>query len=113
MLDFARQLKEHYPVVYLTNYNKDYWDVIKSKFDFGTPFSWGVVSYEIKARKPAKECFQYILKKEHCEPEEAVFVDDTPGNLEEAHQLGIWTIQFKNKDTLLSDLNRCGVQVSS
>jgi putative hydrolase of the HAD superfamily len=109
MLALSAKLKERCTTVYLTNYNKDYWDVIKEKFDFTKWFSWGVVSYEIGFRKPAKEGFLYILKKAGCKPEEAVFVDDSPGNLEPARELGINVILFETRERLVEKLAALGM----
>jgi len=110
VLDIAKKLKENYTVVYLTNYNKDYWDEILKRFDFKEWFSWGAVSYEIGFRKPEKEGFEFILKKAGVNPDEAIFIDDFPKNLEEAKSLGINIINFENKKDLIEDLNILGIR---
>ncbi len=112
ILDLASKLKGKYAVIYLTNYNKDYWDEILRRFDFNDWFSWGVVSYEIGFRKPAKEGFEYILQKSAVRPEEAVFIDDTAKNLEQPKALGIKTINFRDKAALLNELANLGVKIS-
>ena len=110
-LDVAKKLKEKgYIVVYLTNYNKDYWIEILRRFDFNKWFSWGVVSYEIGFRKPEKEGFQFILKKAEVEAEEAIFIDDFEANLKTPEELGINIIKYKDKEHLISGLRSLGVK---
>ncbi len=111
MLAVAKKLKEQHAVVYLSNYNGDYWKLIAAKFDFDEWFSWGVVSYQIGFRKPAKEGFLYILKKADCRPEQAVFIDDSPKNLEEAAKTGIAALLFRNKESLLADLRLLHIEI--
>lgn len=105
-LEIATKLKRDYETVYFTNYNEDYWELIRKKFDFGRWFSWGLVSYEVGARKPAKEGFQYIMKKAGRAPQETVFIDDSPGNLVEAAALGIHTLRFVDRAGLENALGR-------
>jgi FMN phosphatase YigB (HAD superfamily) len=104
VLNMAKKLKEKYTVVYLTNYNKDYWDEILRRFDLSQWFSWGVVSYEIGVRKPAKEGFEFILKKVGVKPEETVFIDDSVENLDGSRRLGIKVIRFESAKSLLKEL---------
>jgi len=109
VLELARRLKEHYSVVYITNYNEDYWELIKKRFDFPRWFSWGVVSCEIGVRKPGRQCFEHILARSRVRPEEAMFIDDSPGNLLEPAALGIHAIRFISRTALRDELRRFGL----
>lgn len=109
-LELVKKLKKNYKTAYLTNYNKDYWDLISERFDLSTYFDFGAVSYQIKARKPAAKGFLVILRHFGVKPEEAVFIDDSEKNLNEPKRLGIKTIWFKNKERLITNLREFGVK---
>lgn len=108
---FIEKLKKTRKIAFFTNYNEDYWKIIEKRFDFKKYFDIGLVSYMIGARKPAVKGFEYLLEKLGVKPEEAVFTDDSAKNLENAKQLGIYTIQFKNVEQLTCDLRALGVSV--
>lgn len=110
-LDLVKRLRENYKTAYFTNYNEDYWKLIEDKFDLTKYFDFGLVSYQIGARKPAVLGFEFILKKFGVKPEEAVFIDDTAKNLENPKKLGIHTIQFKGVSQLATELQGLGVSV--
>lgn len=110
-LDLAKELRKGYKTAYLTNYNKAYWDVIRKKFDLSPYFDFGVVSYQIKARKPAPKGFLLIMERFKAKPEETIFVDDSEKNLVKAAELGINTIHFKSTGQLVKDLKALGVVI--
>jgi len=67
------------------------------------PFLWNsfvekfealFLSYEIGHRKPEASYFNYVLKHMNAQPEEVLFVDDSPANIEAAEALGINTFLF-------------------
>ena len=47
-----------------------------------------VTSFEAKAMKPAPEVFRYACSKLGIRPEETMFLDDGPANVEGARALG-------------------------
>jgi len=104
-LNFAKELKGKIKTVYLTNYNKLYWNAISKKFRMDEWFSEGFVSYHLKDRKPAIKCFEIILQKYNLKPEEIIFLDDSKPNLENAKKLGMNTILFTNINQLKRDID--------
>ena len=111
ILALAKELRTRYKTAYFTNYNEEYWKCIERRFDLLPYFNWGVVSYQVKTRKPAVVGFNIILKHFKVQPEEAVFIDDQEKNLVEARTLGIQTILFKDKEQLIKELKKCGVNL--
>ena len=109
VLDFAKALRSKVKTAFLTNYSKAYWDAIIERLDFKPYFDYGLVSYQIKARKPAEEGFRHILDHFNVKPEEAVYTDDNPKNFVNPEKLGMHTIAFKNKDQLQQELEKLGV----
>lgn len=106
ILNIAKNLRKRYKIVYLTNYNKDYWDVIKRNFNLKPYFDFGIVSYQIKSRKPSKYGFLAMMKHFKVKQHETVFIDDSEKNVKKAAELGIKAINFKNKQKLVKDLKR-------
>jgi len=111
VMDLAKSLRHKYKTSYFTNYNKKYWEIISPRFDLKPYFDWGIVSYQVKSRKPAIEGFKVILEHFKVKPEEAIFLDDKESNLIEPAKLGLNTILFKNKKQFMEELKRLGVEV--
>ena len=110
VLDIVRKLKDTgIPVVYLSNYSKDYWDFIAKKWDMKDYFTSGLVSYEIKARTPAPAGFIKLMETFGSKPEETLFIDDSEGNLNKAKELGIWGHLFVSREELSKFLQREGL----
>ena len=64
------------------------------------------VSYKIGALKPSTQFFEFILDKENVKPEEVLFIDDGPRNVESAKSMGINTIQVINGEDWTNDVLR-------
>ena len=56
------------------------------------------LSYECKVMKPRREIFEMMLKGQQALPEETLFVDDGPRNVEAAKALGMQTLCPQNND---------------
>ena len=54
------------------------------------------VSYKLRHLKPAPDFFLSILEQENIAPAEALFIDDSPGNVASAAKLGINTLLAEN-----------------
>src|SRR3989344_3370850 len=61
MLDLAGKLRSNYKTAYYTNYSKDYWIYIPKRFNLKPYFDFGIVSYQVKSRKPEAKGFHIIL----------------------------------------------------
>jgi putative hydrolase of the HAD superfamily len=62
-------------------------------------------------QKPDAAIYRLALQMTQRAPEEFVFVDDRPLNLECAREMGIHTIRFENASQLERDLRELGVRV--
>lgn len=54
------------------------------------------MSYKCGCMKPAEAFFQYVLQTENILPEETLFLDDGPRNIEVANKFGIHTFLTEN-----------------
>jgi putative hydrolase of the HAD superfamily len=65
-----------------------------------------VISGQVGLRKPAPEMYKLGVERIGLEPEECVFVDDLPFNLEPAAQLGMATVHHIRAEQTISELER-------
>ncbi len=59
-------------------------------------FDYSILSWAVHQRKPNPEIYQNIFQYGDYKPEEIIFIDDKPENVEAAQKLGINGIIFKN-----------------
>ena len=65
-----------------------------SKYDFFRLAEGGVFSYQERSCKPEEKIYRALLDRYSLLPEETVFIDDNPANIEEANRLGIHGVLF-------------------
>ena len=66
-------------------------------------------SHEIGHRKPFAEYFAHITADLDCAPEDIVFVDDSPENVEGAREFGMSAVRFADNESLLRQLSALGI----
>ena len=89
MAQFLVSLKERgYNIYILSNLSIDSYGFI-SQYEFFKYIDGGVYSYEEKVSKPDENIYNALLEKYSLIPEETVFIDDSPKNIEGAIKLGI------------------------
>lgn len=62
-------------------------------------------SYEVKAMKPSPAFFKAVMEGEKIKPEESVFIDDGPRNIEAGEALGFHCILAENGSDWRPELN--------
>ena len=65
----------------------------------------------VHSRKPEEHIFRVALEVTQRKPEECVFIDDRPLNLESPRRLGMNAIHYQNPDQLCSDLAKLNIEV--
>ncbi|HRQ22611.1 MAG TPA: HAD family phosphatase [Anaerolineales bacterium] len=65
-----------------------------------------VISAEVGMAKPGAEIYHLSLEQAGVKPNEAVFVDDIPANIETCEQVGMTGILFKNPADAMGQLKR-------
>jgi len=63
-----------------------------------------VISGEVGMRKPSPEIYALAAERLAREPERIVFVDDLPGNLKPAREIGMATVLHRDAGTTLAEL---------
>lgn len=61
-------------------------------------------SWDVQMTKPHKEIFELALEKLSANPEEILFIDDKPGHLEGAREVGMGTLLFEDTDDAIKEI---------
>ncbi|MBR5317777.1 MAG: HAD-IA family hydrolase, partial [Lachnospiraceae bacterium] len=104
--------KAGYGVYILSNYGS--WTYEKTKevaLDFLEKVDGAIFSYEVKQIKPSAAIFQALCEKYSLKPEECVFLDDLPANIEGAKNFGMQGIVFKGLFDALEELKKLDVKI--
>lgn len=109
---FIAQLKQRFKTGLLSNASSDYLRPLLDEYGYHELFDEIVISGETGLIKPSTEAFEHILAQLGSQPEETIFVDDSPTNVAAANQLGITGVLFTNLSQLRTDLQRLGVAES-
>ncbi|KAF2959015.1 haloacid dehalogenase [Thermotoga sp. Ku-13t] len=102
--NLIKKLKAKYRVVAGTNTIESHYQVHLVQGHYSV-FDQVYASHQIGFVKPDVEFFLYILEKEKMEPEETLFVDDTPENVAGAQRIGIHSVLFVNVQDLAERLS--------
>lgn len=94
-----------------SNTSEPHWELERARLPFGTKLSPEGVSYRIGAMKPHHEFFAELCAIADVAPEEIVFTDDRPDNVEGAQTLGITALLFRGHEQLRHDLRSLGFEV--
>jgi len=65
----------------------------------------------VRSRKPEETIFRIALEVTQRPPEQCLFIDDRPLNLESPRKLGMNTIHHEDAEQLRSELAKYGVEV--
>jgi 2-haloacid dehalogenase len=93
----------------LTNWSAETFAPQRHRFEFLSWFDGIVVSGEERVIKPDPAIFRILLERYRIAPDEAVFIDDNPGNAEAAAALGIHGIHFRSPALLRRELQALGI----
>ena len=111
-IDLVKSLKDSgYAVFYLSNYSKKAYDECAESLAFMPFMDGGVVSFKVGLTKPDPAMFQKFLSIYDLKPEECLFIDDTPENVEAATDLGFQGLTFQSYEQLIRSLQEAGIKL--
>jgi len=105
-LDLLRSLKSKYKIFLLSNTNTIHINAISNSLgkpqwkSFCNLFDKMYLSHEIGVRKPNIEAFQFILKQQKLNPNEVLFIDDSPQHIKSAKKIGIICYHLKDGECI-------------
>jgi len=115
MEDTVKILKDlkaaNYKVYFLSNFQQLAYEVVSNRYDFFSLFDGGIVSYKEKLVKPEESIYRKLVEVYGIKPEESVFTDDTPSNVEAAVKLGFNGVIFKDANDLKEKLISYGIHI--
>jgi putative hydrolase of the HAD superfamily len=100
-IPWIQELKSQgFSVYYLSNFSRFVLEPTRDTvLDFLPYMDGGVFSYELQLIKPDPAIFRALTERyPNIRPEESVFFDDTPANIEAAADLGFQAIHFRTKE---------------
>lgn len=100
-----KELKKNYRIIALSNTNIIHKRVWREKYkDTMDQFEKIFSSHEINTRKPETEPYLIALNYLKMKPEEVIFLDDKPENIEPAKTLGMKTITVRSPAQMRNEL---------
>ena len=93
----------------LTNWSAETFPPARTRYEFLSWFDGIVVSGEEGVIKPDARIFRILLERYGIAADEAVFIDDNPGNAAAAQALGIHGIHFRSPELLRRELETLGI----
>jgi 2-haloacid dehalogenase len=93
----------------LSNWSAEMFPVARERFEFLAWFEGIVISGDVGVNKPDPRIFLHLVKQFEIEPAAALFIDDSPANIDAATALGFRAIQFTGATRLRRDLVRFGL----
>jgi putative hydrolase of the HAD superfamily len=96
-LELIRSLQgQGTPLYCLSNMPGSIYAHLRERHNFWDVFSGILISGQVQMMKPEPEVFRHLLATFDLRPEESVFIDDLPANIESAGKVGLHTVWFKD-----------------
>ena len=111
MLEFARRAREAgLKIGILSNMQCDMLAAMRAKLAWLDDFDHQTYTCEVGAIKPEPESYEIVLQALGVTPQEAIFFDDKPVNIEGARAVGLHASLFEgDMDTVYEAVERLGV----
>ena len=103
-------LRRHYRLLLVSNTNAIHFDWLLARYPLLGHFHDYVLSYQVRALKPALQIYQAALARAGCQPQECFYTDDIPAYVEVAQGLGLEAAVFRSVAELKEDLRARGVR---
>lgn len=106
MINRVKELRSDFKIGLLSNMGSDTLEDIFPSDERAELFDDVVISSEVGLIKPSRDIYELMLERIGVAPEEAVFVDDRPANIEGASRAGMQTILFTTNKQFEDELTR-------
>jgi glucose-1-phosphatase len=108
--EMLARLARNYRLVLVSNTNALHFAMIREAYaDMLRHFHSLVLSYEVRAMKPAPEIFQAAIERAECRPEECFYTDDIAVYVEAAKRMGIDGVVFESRVQLEGEMRSRGL----
>lgn len=106
LVAFIRSLRARYRTGLLSNAFSDLRHYVTHVWKFADAFDEMVISAEVGLVKPDARIYRLILERLGVAPQEAVFIDDMPRNVEGARAVNLHAVQFVTPQQARGELER-------
>ncbi len=109
-VDLIVELSKKYNLYVLSNNNPICWRISRRMFDelseipVDDLFEEVFLSFRMNLSKPGKEIFLKVLEQARITPQESLFIDDAPANIETAKSLGFNILFYDVEKNLAEEL---------
>jgi 2-haloacid dehalogenase len=108
----AKLHRANFPQYVLTNMPSEVVDICFGAYDFPKYFRDVIVSGDEKTAKPGRTIYEISLARMGgLDPREVFFTDDSPANIQAAHDIGFVTHLFEGADGLKRAMHDAGLPV--
>jgi epoxide hydrolase-like predicted phosphatase len=97
-------LREHYRLGLLSNANDDLRQMLTERWQITDQFDDMIISAEVGLLKPDRRIYELAVSRLGVQPDEALFIDDMPVNVEGAQIAGLQAIQYLNNLQVIEEL---------
>ena len=108
MEELLAYLNGKYKLILLSDHAREWVEYILSVHPFLNLFDLRFFSFALRQTKKEPSTFTMVLKQINRAPEECLFIDDNPANVQNALTAGIRGIVFTSAVELKDELNRLG-----
>lgn len=110
--EWVRALKEKgYGVYVLSNYAETTFHALLADNSFLHMADGMVISYEIRHIKPEPEMYEELIRRYALVPEECLYFDDLPANVEGGRRAGFESVVFTGYEDALGQMREYGVDI--
>lgn len=105
--------KEGYGLYYLSNFADRVKREARERLTFLEEMDGGIMSYEVQLIKPDPAIFEVLFAKYGLNPEESVFLDDSPENVKSARRLGMYGILVTDQGQAMEELRNLLTKINN
>ena len=109
VVGLIKELRSTYITCLVSNAHSNELRPILERYDLHELFNEIFISSEVGIAKPDPRIFMHVVEKLQVQPEDCVFIDDNPVNIQAAQEVGMQGIVFKSDEDLRNDLLKLGI----
>jgi putative hydrolase of the HAD superfamily len=104
LIEYIRALHTRHKIGLISNAFSDLRHTITNIWNIEDAFDDMTISSEVGIRKPDPRIFWMALEQLDVHPQESIFIDDFPHNVDGARNINMRAIHFQTRDQTLSEL---------
>ncbi|MBN1541868.1 HAD family phosphatase [candidate division KSB1 bacterium] len=111
LMQACKTLRTQLRLSIISNTDELHFERIYRDYSLGDLFETPITSFETGFRKPDPAIYTHALNRVGLLPQQTLFIDDRPENVEAARQLGMQALVFTDNARLENDLKPVGLKL--